>query len=197
MRANVLCAAWAGVALAAACSAAEEPKKPPEAKPELLIGQMRIQTLPGRTYLYAERETTIARVGQTFAEVVPLLVKAAEAGQARITGPLASIAVGATGQPDTPFRLFIGFLVADDTRPVGGFQVKKLADFRCATVLYAGPSARSGEAYARLFEALTAAGHVPTGETREYNLYWESPESPNNVLLIQAGIKSPEAAGQF
>ncbi|HPD16087.1 MAG TPA: GyrI-like domain-containing protein [Planctomycetota bacterium] len=193
---SLLCALWAGLALAA-CLAAEEPKKPPEAKPEFVIGEMRIQTFPARTYLYAERETTIAKVGQTFAEVVPPLVKVAEAGQARITGPLVSVAVGATGEPDAPFKLFVGFLVADDTKPVGGFQVKKLAEFRCATVLYSGPSAKTSQAYGRLFEALTAAGHVPTGETREYNLYWESPESPNNVMLIQAGVKSPEAAGQF
>ena len=194
---DVSCALLAALALMATCLAAEEPKKPPEAKPEFVIGEMRIQNLPGRTYLYAERETTIAKVGEAFAEVVPAIVKVAEQGQARITGPLTSVAVGATGEPDTPFELFIGFLVADDTKPVAGFKVKKLADFHCATVLYSGPSAKTGEAYAKLFEALIAAGHVPTGETREYNLYWESPESPNNVMLIQAGIKPPEPAGQF
>ncbi|MBM4041604.1 MAG: GyrI-like domain-containing protein [Planctomycetes bacterium] len=197
MRRDVFGALLAGWALAAACLAVEEPKKAPAAKPEFLVGEMRVQTLPGRTYLYAERETTIAKVGEAYAEVVPALVKVAEAGQARITGPLVSIATGATGEPDTPFKLCIGFLVADDTKPVAGFRVKKLADFRCATVLFSGPAAKSGEAYGKLFEALTAAGHIPTGETREYSLYWESAESPNNVTLIQAGIKSPEPAGQF
>lgn len=197
MRRDVSCALLAAMALAATCLAAEEPKKAPEAKPEFVVGEMRIQTLPGRTYLYAERETTIAKVGQAFAEVVPAIVKVAEEGKARITGPLVSVAVGATGEPDAAFQFCIGFLVADDTKPVAGFRVKKLADFRCATVLFSGPAAKTGEAYRKLFEALTAAGHAPTGETREYNLYWESAESPNNVMLIQAGIKSPAAAGQF
>jgi effector-binding domain-containing protein len=188
---------WAGLALMATCLAAEEPKKAPEAKPEFVISELRVQTLPGRTYLYAERETTIPKVGQAFAEVVPAIVKVAEEGKARITGPLVSVATGATGDPDTPFKLQIGFFVADDTKPVADFKVKKLADFRCATVLFTGPVAKTGQAYQKLFESLTAAGHVPTGETREYCLYWESAESPNNVVLIQAGIKSPDAAGQF
>ena len=188
---GVFGAALAGLASVAACLAAEEPKKAPEAKPEFVIGEMRVQRLPGRTYLYAERETTIAKIGQAFAEVVPPLVKVAEEGRARITGPLTSVCVGATGEPDTPFQLCIGFLVADDTKPVAGFKVKKLADFRCATVLFSGQAAKTGEAYRKLFESLTAAGHAPTGETREYSLYWESAESPNNVVLIQAGIKEP------
>ncbi len=183
--------ALAVLALMATCLAAEEPKKAPAAKPEFVISELRVQTLPGRTYLHAERETTIPKIGQAFAEVVPAIVKVAEEGKARITGPLVSIATGSTGDPDTPFKLQIGFLVADDTKPVGDFKVRKLADFRCATVLFSGPAAKSGEAYKKLFESLTAAGHVRTGETREYSLYWESPESPNNVMLIQAGIKEP------
>jgi len=188
---GVVTLALASLALAASAPAAEEPAKAPEAKPEFVIGEMRVQRLPGRTYLYGERETTIAKVGQAFAEVVPAIVKVAEEGRARITGPLTSVCVGSTGEPDTPFQICIGFPVADDTKPVAGFKVKKLADFRCATVLFSGPAARTGEAYRKLFESLTAAGHVPTGETREYSLYWESPESPNNVMFIQAGIGEP------
>ncbi|MBM4033721.1 MAG: GyrI-like domain-containing protein [Planctomycetes bacterium] len=188
---SVLGVALAGLALVASCPAAEEPKKAPAAKPEILISEMRIQTLPGRTYLYKEQETTHAKISQVFAEVVPALAKAAEDGKARITGPLVSVCLGAAGEPDAPFKLQIGFPVPDDTKPVGDFKVKKLADLRCATVLFSGPTAKTDQAYQKLFESLTAAGHQPTGETREYCLYWESAESPNNVALIQAGIKEP------
>jgi effector-binding domain-containing protein len=188
---GVVTLAVVSLVLPGLAAAAEEPKKAPEAKPEFVISEMRVQRLPGRTYLYAERETTLAKIGQTYAEVVPAIVKIAEEGRAHITGPLVSICVGATGEAETPFKLSIGFFVADDTKPVGDFKVKKLADFRCATVLFSGPSAKSGEAYKKLFESLTAAGHTPTGETREYSLYWESAESPNNIMLIQAGIQEP------
>ena len=190
-RLGVVTLALVSLVLPGLAPAAEEPKKAPEAKPEFVIGEMRVQRLPGRTYLYSERETTLAKIGQAFAEVVPAIVKVAEEGRARITGPLVSVCLGATGEPETPFKLSIGFFVADDTKPVGDFKVRKLADFRCATVLFSGPAAKTGEAYKKLFESLTAAGHTPTGETREYSLYWESAESPNNVMLIQAGIQEP------
>jgi len=177
---------WAGV-----CLAAEEPKKAPEAKPEFVVGEMRLQRLSGPTLLHADTETTLAKIGAVAGQVIPAILKAADEGHVRITGPLVFVYQGTTGQPDTPFKLTIGLPVAEGTKPVGDFKVRKLADLRCATVLFSGPMAKLGEAYGKLFPALMAAGHVPTGETREYYLYWESPESPNNVLLIQAGIKEP------
>jgi effector-binding domain-containing protein len=185
----------------ASLAAAEEAKVPPEAKPEFLVSEMRIQRLPGPTYLHAETETTLAKIGQVAGETIPALRKAIAdqnrvvmahgGGNVYITGPLIFVYQGATGEMDTPFKLCIGFAVAEGTKPLGVYKVKKLDDFRCATVLFSGPMAKVGEAYGKLFPALTAAGHTPTGETREYYLYWESDKSPNNILLIQAGIKGP------
>jgi predicted transcriptional regulator YdeE len=175
----------------ASLAAAEEAKEPPEAKPEFLVGEMRIQRLPGPTYLHAETETTLAKIGQVAGETIPALLKALAEGNVRLPGPMINVYRGATGEMDTPFKLCIGFAVAEGTKPVGVYKVKKLDDFRCATVLFSGPMAKIGEAYGKLFPALTAAGHTPTGETREYYLYWESDKSPNNILLIQAGIKGP------
>jgi hypothetical protein len=47
---------------------------------------------------------------------------------------------------------------------------------------------RIDRAYEKLGPSVTAAGHTPTGETRELYLYWEKPESPNNVIQLQMGI---------
>ena len=191
---------WSVFAVALACvlltgarvAAAEEAEKAPEAKPEFVVGEMRIQRFPGPTYLHAERETTLAKIGGVAGEVVPALLKAVADGNVRITGPMINVYQGATGDRETSFKLCIGLAVAEGTKPVGDFKVKKLDDFRCATVLFSGPMAKIGDAYAKLFPALMAAGHTPTGETREYYLYWESDKSPNNIVLIQAGIKEPQ-----
>jgi hypothetical protein len=37
--------------------------------------------------------------------------------------------------------------------------------------------------------AVSAAELKPTMTFREINLFWEGPESPNNVIQIQAGIR--------
>lgn len=176
--------AWAGFA-------AEEPKKAPEAKPEFVVSEMRVQTFPGVTLLCGEAETTLAKIGAVAGQTISALHKAADDAHLGVTGPMIFVYQGATGQPDTPFKLSLGFPVAEGTKPVGDFKVKKLADLRCATVLFSGPLAKLHDAYSKLFPALMGAGHIPTGEMREYYLYWESPESPNNVLLLQAGIKEP------
>jgi effector-binding domain-containing protein len=184
--------AWMGMWLAGALAAgAEEPKKAPEGPPECVVGEMRIQRLPGPTYFYTEMETTIPKTRKAVGDIMPVLLKTIGENNVHIAGPSIFVAVGATGDPETPFKLSMGFSVAEGTKPAGDFKVKKLADFRCATVLYSGPPAKVGEAYGKLFASLMAAGHQPTGETREYCLYWESEKSPNNVMLIQAGIKEP------
>ena len=37
--------------------------------------------------------------------------------------------------------------------------------------------------------AIREAGLEPNGEEREFTTYWEGFDSPNNIILIQVGVK--------
>jgi effector-binding domain-containing protein len=90
---------------------------------------------------------------------------------------------------DKPFELQIGFPVADGAKPEGEIKVRTLEDYRCATVLYSGSMRDIAQAYQRIFTQLPEAGLEYAGNSREMHLYWEGPESPNNIVLIQVGVK--------
>jgi len=88
-----------------------------------------------------------------------------------------------------PFTLQVGFPVANATQPVGTYQVGKLDSMRSLTALYSGPVSKIGQAYGQIFTQLTALGEAPSDERRERYLYWEGPESPNNVIQIEIGLR--------
>lgn len=169
--------------------AADEPKKPEPAKPDVLITDMRIQKFPAVTIVYAQTETTLNKIAQYAQPSMAAIEKAMVDAKLPMQGGPIFVYDGATGQPDQPFKLTIGFPVPEGSKAAGDYQVKKLAEIRCATVIYSGPMPKIGEGFSKLFQSLMAAGHMPTGETREHYLYWESADSPNNIVLIQAGIK--------
>ena len=52
-----------------------------------------------------------------------------------------------------------------------------------------GPLSKVPEAYNKLMGALPPMNLKPTTTVREYYLYWETPESPNNIVQIQVGIE--------
>jgi effector-binding domain-containing protein len=88
-----------------------------------------------------------------------------------------------------PFTLDIGFIVSRETVGFEQFKVRQENTFRCATVLFSGPISSIPQAYDKLMSAVSAAELKPTMTFREINLFWEGPESPNNVIQIQAGIQ--------
>jgi hypothetical protein len=52
-----------------------------------------------------------------------------------------------------------------------------------------GPVTRLGEAWQAIYRAVHARGLSPTEDERELTLYWESPESANNVFQVQLGVE--------
>jgi effector-binding domain-containing protein len=67
--------------------------------------------------------------------------------------------------------------------------VRMAPEFRAATVIYTGPPAGVGEVYQKLIPAVKQMGLELTGEDREFTFYWDGVESPNNIILIQVGVK--------
>jgi len=155
---------------------------------EPIVTKMRVQDYKAETYFYIQTETTINQLSAVVPETLPKLFAAIKENSVDISGPMIFVYHGATQDRDKPFQLEIGFAVAPGSKEAGDFKVRELAAFHCASVIYSGPIAQVGLAYQGLFTELFGAGLQPTGETREMYLYWEAPESPNNVEVILAGV---------
>jgi effector-binding domain-containing protein len=156
---------------------------------ECLVGEMHIQRIPAINYFYGSAETTFAQLPETTGRIMPDIIKSQEEGKVRSVGPDLFVYRGLTGDMGKPFTLEMGFPVAEDAKAFGNFRIRKLDPVRCATILYTGPTARISKAYEKLMPAIFAAGLKPTGESREFYLYWENPDSLNNVVQIQVGIE--------
>jgi effector-binding domain-containing protein len=152
------------------------------------IGQMRVRKLPGFTYLYASREVTIGQIGPAAHAELPKLLSAMKAKGIFPTGPAVLTYHGATGDPNQKFQMDVGIQVAEGTDAPAGYQVKKVQPALSATVLYGGAVSGLKKAYGELFGNLPSRDLIPTGETREYYMSWDSADSPNNVLLLVACV---------
>lgn len=169
-------------------SAADKPEKPAAKPPaDYVIGELHVETLKDCTYLYISTETSFAEIAKSIPENLGVLTKAAGAAGIHFTGP--AIFIYHDAKPEGKFQLELGFPVSPETKPPGDLKVRNLAAFHCATLLYNGATAHIGEAYSKLFEQLVAAGYVPTEESREMTLYWEGPDSPNNVIQLMVGVQ--------
>jgi len=164
-------------------------ERPATRPADYVIGPMHVQTIPEMTYVYAGTRTTLAEIAQVVGKILPKLEATVAEMKSRPKGPVLFVYHGASPDPAVPFDVELGFPFAEDVKAPGDFNVKKLKEFRCATILLTGTMQHLGEAYMELFGQLAQAGYQPTGETREVYLYWDGPESANNVIQIQAGIR--------
>jgi molybdopterin synthase sulfur carrier subunit len=155
---------------------------------EFVVSDMRVRTVPGFAYLYDRSQTSIPKIADVVRATLPGLQKGMSDGKFRPAGPLVLIYQNMTDRSQ-PFTLDIGFIVSRETVGFEQFKVRQENTFRCATVLFSGPISSIPQAYDKLMSAVSAAELKPTMTFREINLFWEGPESPNNVIQIQAGIQ--------
>lgn len=168
---------------------AAQPKKEAPKPAEYLIGEMHQQTIPAQDYIYGSAETTFEKLGEVVNKFIPLLVAGIQEGKIIQKGPAMFVYKGLGEDMSKPFTLEVGWCVTDKAKEAGELKVRKTAEFKCATILYTGALANIGKAYEKLMPLVFAAGLQPSGESREMYLYFESPESPNNVVQIQMGVK--------
>jgi effector-binding domain-containing protein len=162
---------------------------PPVDKGAAMIGEPREQTLDSRTILFASRETTFDKLLDTINDILPKLMAACRENKTPVAGSVIFIYHGVNPTDNKPFTLDIGIVVEPEAKAAGDFKIRKLERFKCDTILLSGPVSAMSQAYEKLMPAVMAKKHEPVGEVREAYLYWEGPESPNNVVQIQIGIK--------
>jgi effector-binding domain-containing protein len=155
--------------------------------PGFVVSDMRVRTVSGYSYLYDTSQTSFAKIAEPIGRMIPALDKGIADGKFHPTGPLVMTYRGVTDMSQ-PFTLDVGYMVPKETATFDQFKVRQEDSFKCATVLYSGPLSKISEAYGKLYAAIGAAGLKPTMTVREIYLFWEGPESPNNVIQIQMGI---------
>ncbi|MFL7811278.1 MAG: GyrI-like domain-containing protein [Anaerolineae bacterium] len=157
--------------------------EPGTADPPFIFGQMRVQNMPGMPFFFVCTETTMDGLSEAIDRLMPLLVAARDEGGVTTMGPLVMRYLGES--MGGAFRLEAGYPVAKGTQPAGEAQVATLPPFPCASLLYSGGMDHLSDAYDLLMEAIEDAGLQHVEEAREWYLYFEEDDSPNNVTLIQ------------
>jgi hypothetical protein len=179
---------WLVVGLVAVMGTAAFGDDAPTTQPDYLIGPMRVQRFAQVSYYYTETQTTLAKMNDLMNQTMPDLLKTISDNNIKVVGPLVLDYHGIAPDPNRPFELRIGFIVEGNPADSGKFRLGELTAFKCADVIYSGPLRELKLAYQQLFPGLFAAGYMPTDETREYYLFWEGPDSVNNIVMVQAGI---------
>jgi len=153
------------------------------------IGEVRIQTFPAVRYIAGSADTTFDKMMDVINKFLPLISKGVDDGTITPGGPCIFVYRGMTEDMSKPFKLEIGWIVSDKTKDQGELKVQKTEPFKCASVIITGPVANIPRAYEKVMPAIGAAKLTPTGENHELYLFWEGPDSPNNIVQLQVGVK--------
>ena len=159
----------------------------PATKPvEPLIGEMRVATLAPIRFVYTEVETSFATlpkdVGPVIRQFQAAVANTPRAGTSIFRYPPIK-------DMSAKFTLEIGIPVPPGTPAPAGLKVVDLPAFKCATLLYTGPVMGIKEGFSALFQSMGEEGLKPAGECREAYLYFETPESDNDITQIQMAIQ--------
>ncbi len=156
---------------------------------EFTIGQMRVATMGAINYYYVSNQPTEF---QNLDRDLNILSDKLE--EAKKLAGLASVGpdvVRYYPANDTESRLYwmeVGFPVSRGTEPVGEARVKTLPPYRCAGILLWGGLMYMSQTHQTLEKAVAEAGFRKTGEYREWNYWFESVDSPNNLIGLYLGI---------
>jgi predicted transcriptional regulator YdeE len=186
MRGTILSVAITLGMMLASGSRADSPDTRPSAG--TTIGDVRIQTLKPYSYAFVSTRTTLNKIQQAIADLMPKIDAALDAGKLRVMGPVIFTYHGASADPDKEFTLDIGVIVKDGTTAPDGIQVINVEPTPCATILYAGAASGLGGAYGKLYGEIGRRGLQPSDISREVYYYWESQDSPNNIVGVQAEL---------
>jgi hypothetical protein len=175
------------------CSPASQARAADDKGP--LIGDVRIRTMAPVTYAYVTTQTTFDKLGDAIGTAMGDIQKAAADGKIKVAGSFVLTYPDGSSHltPDKPFKVHIGFLI-EEGAGAGEVKVRKTEPFKAATLLYTGRPADMGQCYPKLFAAIREMGLEPSGEEREFTTYWEGMDSPNNVMLVQVGVKDKQGA---
>jgi len=169
-------------------SETELPPGPAEAQSPFTLSHMHVQTMRATPWLYTSTRTSFIDMPGPASQAIARLRQLTASGL-RPAGPILFIYHDPTEDLAKPFDLDIGLPLRDTIAAPADLKIEMLPAFRCATVTFRGPLKFLPKAYDKLIPEMIAAGLVPSDQTRESYLGWEGPDSPNNVVLVEVGIR--------
>ena len=156
------------------------------AEPEYIIGQPRLQKVEGFHYFYME--LTHTDPGQA----APLAREARDA-YARVIGESCrpTLLVMFFAVPDEPnvYDIRAGFPVRKGTAPIGEAKVRYVEPTLCVSLLAWGDIGVYAKSYRPLLDFAEEKGLECKEGWREWDLYWESDNSRNNIIQIQHPVE--------
>lgn len=153
------------------------------------ITPMRVKELPETTFFCVKKKLTLPEVGAFAAAELDPLLEAAHSAHLDVRGPVTFFYTGIDGDPKTVFMLEIGVPVCNEAKVKTPYYFVKKPKFKCVATLYQGGVKGIGPAWMQFVAKLTAAEHAPTDQCREAYFYWETPDSPSNVVEFEQGIR--------
>jgi effector-binding domain-containing protein len=164
----------------------------PQATPAFVISQMRVQTMREIPFFCViSRPVPFADLDKDLDPMLDKLDAAwAQANMGKVTAEVRTDIIRYYGADEVDlWRMEVGIPVKAGTEPTGAAQVKTLPPFRCAGLLLWGSLAHIMPAYDALKKAMQEAGLEHSGENREWVYYFESGESPHNLMGIYMGVE--------
>jgi DNA gyrase inhibitor GyrI len=174
------------VLLAMATQSKTKADAPPPATPT--TNDVRVQNLKSFTYAYVSTQTSLNKLQDAIAQLMPKIDAAVDSGALRVMGPMVFTYHGASSDPTKQFTLDIGIIVKTGNAKPDGIEVTQVAAPYCATVVYTGPATQLPQAYGKLYAEIGKRGLQPTDICREVYLYWEDVNSTNNIIQVQADL---------
>ena len=158
------------------------------AVPEFTISQPRVSTMACFRHfsVHGRASTqTIAQMAMTLIDQVCAEYRGAHA--VTVDQPSVILSYGmpeATGE----FDMWAGLKVRPDMPAAGKAAIEDVPSQRCASVVLCGSLKHLGEAHQQLMQYVEAQGLRYGLTFREWYLYWEGEDTPNNVTMVTYDI---------
>jgi effector-binding domain-containing protein len=151
--------------------------------------EVRTKETSGRTYLCLKKEIKFAEMKDFAVEAITELFQKATDLKLGQGGPVMFTYFNFMGDPEQKFTAEIALpILKKEAEQLGGAYIRQTTKFKCASTIYQGSLANLGEAWHSFAQTAMSKGEF-TGESREFYLYFESAESPNNIVELQMGLK--------
>lgn len=154
---------------------------------DMSMTDMRIEKLKPVQILSMTQQTSPGDIAPAAVKLMGSLRDAILEAHVAPSGPSVLIFdAGAVASGKQDMTIEGGIPVRNANANVPGATVRQLDAVTAAVFVVNGANAATLEdAYQQMFKTVMEAGYQPTGEVRQHTLYFEAPDSPNNVMMIE------------
>jgi len=154
------------------------------AVPEFAVSPPRVSIMAGFRYFHVGGRATMETIPQIAATLIERACAAYRAAYSvTVDQPPVILSYGVPDETGE-FDIWAGFAVRRDLEAAGDASIEDVPPARCASMVLCGGLRHLAEAHQQLMEYVQAHGLAYGRVFREWYLYWEGEDTPNNVTLI-------------